>query len=185
MLREEGTTANLGHLVASAVDGLLVLTHLLIVRSEVFGPEAFVAGQFVDGELADGYLGVYFIGNNDLFALVGGGFADGGAGEEAALVNLWGLLLLLLLLSPGVEHVEGIEGGAAALLLLLLTLLLLGGSGFDNLDGEAFGAEFLALGGAGGGSDGEGPFAVGGEGVGVGGMDGVGDSSVDVGGGVL
>ena len=62
----------------------------------------------------------------------------------------------------------------------LLALLLLGGSGFDNLDGEAFGAEFFALGGAGGGSDGEGAFAVGGEGVGEGVLQCIGDLSVEV-----
>ena len=118
LLREERPAAYLGHLIAAVADGLLILLYLAAL-AEVFGPEALVAWQFVDGELPDGYLGVNLIGDDNLLALVGVAFADGGTCEERLFVYLGGLRLLLT--APGVVG-------------LLLRLTLAGP--FLHLDGE-------------------------------------------------
>ena len=133
--------------------------------------------QFFFADLHVWGLEVDFITDNQLLALIKVCLVGGCADEETAVVNLrCGLGLLLL--PPGVhaeevvwvdvEESKGVEGGAPLLLLLLLllTLLLLCGGGFYYFDGEAVGGEFLAVDGTGGGSDGEGAFSVGGEGIG-------------------
>ena len=166
LLGEECAFSDFGHLIALAVEALLILFNLLAC-AEVFGPEALVAGQFVDAHLAEGHLGVDLVGDDDLLALVGVGVGNGGAGEELGAVDLRGRLRLL---RPGVE-------GLAALL-LLLALLLLGLAHFLHLDVETGGGYFLAVDDAGGCANGEGAFHIGQHAVGEGGLMGTADLSV-------
>ena len=107
LLGEKSAAADFKHAVALSAQGLLLGSDLLVCGGEVFGPEAFVAWQFVDTVLVDGYLGVDFVGDNELLALIGIAFVDGGPGKEFAVVNLrWrlGLLPLLLLYLPGAAN---------------------------------------------------------------------------------
>ena len=165
LLGEEGALANLGHLVALAVIGFLVLLDLL-AGTEVLGPEALVAGQFVDARLAQGDLGVYLIGDDDLLALIGVGIAHHGTGKESVGVDFRGGLGLL---RPGVVSLATLLLG----LLLLLPLLHLRLTHFLHFDGEARRRDFLAVDSAGGGTDGEGALDIGQQPVAEGCLNGV------------